>query len=315
MKVSFPLRSEANSNTYGTTDQTAGRGAQQRLPSDEELAEIEKARKAEEAELAKNKVKPKNPKKGDDSAEDDADPSDDDADSDGGDDVPDDEDEEDSGDGGGDPDSDEEETGDDDSGDEEVDEDAEEDMEEEEEAEASVRKIPRGMQACVAHVDTLGYLPAKRRIPRSKAEASGAPMKIISGFPGIGKSSLYNQAPERIADSDSSQFDKSEFPDNYIVHIRNLLEEGVKDYILVSSHFEVRDELEERGFPFFLVYPERGLKEEYLQRYRDRNSPQAFVDMMGANWDKFITGCEDQEGCEHIVLKSGQYLADVFKPD
>ena len=312
MKVSFPLSSEANSNTYGTSDQTAGRGAQQRLPSDEELAEIDKARKAEEAELAKNKVKPKNPKKGDDSDEDDADPSDDDADSDGGDDVSDDEDEEDSGDGGGEPDADEEEAGDDDSGDEDAE---EEDMEEEEEAEASVRKIPRGMTACVAHVDSCGFLPAKRRIPRSKAEASGAPMKIISGFPGIGKSSLYNQSPERIADSDSSQFDKSEFPDNYIVHIRSLLEEGVKDYILVSSHFEVRDELEERGFPFFLVYPERGLKEEYLQRYRDRKSPQAFVDMMDANWDKFITGCEDQEGCEHIVLKSGQYLADVFKPD
>lgn len=312
MKVSFPLSSEANSNTYGMSDQTAGRGAQQRLPSDEELAEIDKARKAEEAELAKNKVKPKNPKKGDDSDEDDADPSDDDADSDGGDDVSDDEDEEDSGDGGGEPDADEEEAGDDDSGDEDAE---EEDMEEEEEAEASVRKIPRGMTACVAHVDSCGFLPAKRRIPRSKAEASGAPMKIISGFPGIGKSSLYNQAPERIADSDSSQFDKSEFPDNYIVHIRSLLEEGVKDYILVSSHFEVRDELEERGFPFFLVYPERGLKEEYLQRYRDRKSPQAFVDMMDANWDKFITGCEDQEGCEHIVLKSGQYLADVFKPD
>ena len=312
MKVSFPLSSEANSNTYGMSDQTAGRGAQQRLPSDEELAEIDKARKAEEAELAKNKVKPKNPKKGDDSDEDDADPSGDDADSDGGDDVSDDEDEEDSGDGGGEPDADEEEAGDDDSGDEDAE---EEDMEEEEEAEASVRKIPRGMTACVAHVDSCGFLPAKRRIPRSKAEASGAPMKIISGFPGIGKSSLYNQAPERIADSDSSQFDKSEFPDNYIVHIRSLLEEGVKDYILVSSHFEVRDELEERGFPFFLVYPERGLKEEYLQRYRDRKSPQAFVDMMDANWDKFITGCEDQEGCEHIVLKSGQYLADVFKPD
>lgn len=312
MKVSFPLSSEANSNTYGTSDQTAGRGAQQRLPSDEELAEIDKARKAEEAELAKNKVKPKNPKKGDDSDEDDADPSDDDADSDGGDDVSDDEDEEDSGDGGGEPDADGEEAGDDDSGDEDAE---EEDMEEEEEAEASVRKIPRGMTACVAHVDSCGFLPAKRRIPRSKAEASGAPMKIISGFPGIGKSSLYNQAPERIADSDSSQFDKSEFPDNYIVHIRQLLEEGIKDYILVSSHFEVRDELEERGFPFFLVYPERGLKEEYLQRYRDRKSPQAFVDMMDANWDKFITGCEDQEGCEHIVLKSGQYLADVFKPD
>lgn len=312
MKVSFPLSSEANSNTYGTSDQTAGRGAQQRLPSDEELAEIDKARKAEEAELAKNKVKPKNPKKGDDSDEDDADPSDDDADSDGGDDVSDDEDEEDSGDGGGEPDADGEEAGDDDSGDEDAE---EEDMEEEEEAEASVRKIPRGMTACVAHVDSCGFLPAKRRIPRSKAEASGAPMKIISGFPGIGKSSLYNQAPERIADSDSSQFDKSEFPDNYIVHIRSLLEEGVKDYILVSSHFDVRDELEERGFPFFLVYPERGLKEEYLQRYRDRKSPQAFVDMMDANWDKFITGCEDQEGCEHIVLKSGQYLADVFKPD
>lgn len=55
MKITFPLTAEANVNMYGT----APGSRPQLLPSDEELAEIERQRKAEELELAKNKVKEK----------------------------------------------------------------------------------------------------------------------------------------------------------------------------------------------------------------------------------------------------------------
>ena len=134
--------------------------------------------------------------------------------------------------------------------------------------------------------------------------------KVISGFPGIGKSTLVRAKPTwNISDSDSSTFDKSEFPQNYIQHIQQSL--GTRDWIMVSSHQEVRDAMCEAGIPFLLVYPERGLKSEYMQRYRDRGSPQQFLDLMNNKWDDFITGCLNQVGCEHYVLQSGQYLIDA----
>jgi hypothetical protein len=68
----------------------------------------------------------------------------------------------------------------------------------------------------------------------------------------------------------------------------------------------------ELKLPFTLVYPYKELKKEYLQRYADRGSPKAFIDMMDAKWDQFVTECYSQTGCTHIVLTSGQFLADVL---
>jgi hypothetical protein len=45
---------------------------------------------------------------------------------------------------------------------------------------------------------------------------------LISAFPGTGKSFLFNNTKLKILDSDSSKFDKSKFPENYI-DISNLI--------------------------------------------------------------------------------------------
>jgi adenylate kinase len=74
---------------------------------------------------------------------------------------------------------------------------------------------------------------------------------VVSGFPGVGKSTLFAQAKgRRILDSDSTDFSWADaakkvrhpnWPQNYIDHIRNNL--GRADIILVSSHDVVRDAL------------------------------------------------------------------------
>ena len=136
MKLTFPLAAEANANMYATVDQRAGR-AQQLLPSDEELAEIEKRRQEEEAENKRKEVKKKpgttdKEDEGDDeSADDDKDVGDED----------------------------------DDAEDEEGDEDDEEETEEEEEAEASSqpRKVARGQTPHFVHMDTAGFLPKDQK--------------------------------------------------------------------------------------------------------------------------------------------------------
>jgi hypothetical protein len=94
-------------------------------------------------------------------------------------------------------------------------------------------------------------------------------IRVFSVFPGVGKTHFYNQNKENTRDSDSSTFDKSEFPQNYIDHIKELLEDETIEHILVSSHKEVRNALSEAGINFALIKPHHSLKQEYLRRYKE----------------------------------------------
>lgn len=138
------------------------------------------------------------------------------------------------------------------------------------------------------------------------------PLQIIAAFPGTGKS-YYASRTSGVADSDSSTFSRGpEWPANYIAHIRELLAEGAT--VLVSTHVEVRQALEEAGLFFTLVYPEFNCRIEYVDRMRRRGSPAALVEVVITNWNRWLTDCRDQRGCDHIILGPGEYLTDVI-PD
>lgn len=133
--------------------------------------------------------------------------------------------------------------------------------------------------------------------------------RVVSAFPGTGKthySNIYQDG--MVLDSDSSKFDKQYFPENYIEHIRaSLLNESICR-IFVSSHKVVRDALVDNDIPFLLVYPNRELKEEYVQRYKNRGSTPDFISLVEKNWDAWIDELDNQMGCSKIKLKSGEYL-------
>lgn len=134
---------------------------------------------------------------------------------------------------------------------------------------------------------------------------------VISAFPGCGKSHFFRENKDKIVlDSDSSKFDKSYFPNNYIEHIKNNI--GKADIILVSSHKEVRDALVDNDIKFTLVYPDISIKDEYLQRYKDRNSSESFIKLLDNNWEIWIDELNKQKGCKKIKLKKGEYLSDVI---
>lgn len=133
---------------------------------------------------------------------------------------------------------------------------------------------------------------------------------VISGFPGIGKTTAvsywiddYNGM--HIEDSDSSQFPKDEFPDNYISHIQNAKIHN--SLVFVSSHKSVRDGMKKAGIPFKLVYPNGKLMGEYIQRYIDRESPHAFIKLLFENWYAWVAECENED-CEKIELQKGEYI-------
>lgn len=144
-------------------------------------------------------------------------------------------------------------------------------------------------------------------------EATEKKTELISAFPGCGKSYYFEKAKEtseKVLDSDSSTFDKKEFPANYIEHIKNNM--GKVDKIFISSHDVVRDALVDEGLDFTLVYPDKSIKKEYINRYKERGNDDKFVELLEKNWDEWISQLDEQEGCKKIKLKAGQYLADVI---
>jgi hypothetical protein len=133
---------------------------------------------------------------------------------------------------------------------------------------------------------------------------------IISGFPGTGKSVLTNSFPDKISDSDSSKFNKNDFPNNYIQHINDI--KNKFEIIFVSSHDIVRDALVNNNIPFILVYPDKELKQEYIQRYIKRGNDERFINLVKDNWDSWIDGLDSQEGCYKIKLKSNEFIKDYI---
>ncbi len=140
--------------------------------------------------------------------------------------------------------------------------------------------------------------------------------KIISAFPGTGKSYYHKLHPGTTLDSDSSNFSwvKDEngnntkernpnFPENYIEHIKANI--GKYEYIFVSSHKEVREALLDNCLFFFLVYPDRGRKEEFIQRYKDRGNNESFIQLVESKWDEWINELDYYRffyGCERINM-------------
>ena len=133
---------------------------------------------------------------------------------------------------------------------------------------------------------------------------------LCSAFPGTGKTYFFNNSDKTVLDSDSSTFDKSQFPANYIKYIKDNI--GKVKLIFISSHKIVRDALVENGLDFVLVYPSPDLKDDYIQRYKKRGNAEGFVDLLLNNWDNWMIELENQKGCRRIVLQKGQYISDVI---
>lgn len=120
--------------------------------------------------------------------------------------------------------------------------------------------------------------------------------RIISAFPGTGKSVYHRAHPETTLDSDSSLFSwvetkegkirNPEWPANYIKHIQENI--GKYEFIFVSTHKEVREALLNACLFFYLIYPDEEHKDLYLERFKERGSPDSFVKLLSDNWEAWI---------------------------
>ncbi len=146
--------------------------------------------------------------------------------------------------------------------------------------------------------------------------------KIVSAFPGVGKTTYHKKHPETTLDSDSSNFSwivdeygnktrNPHFPQNYINHIKENI--GKYKYIFVSSHKEVRDALLDNCLYFYLVYPENNRKEEFIQRYKNRGNDDNFIVLLDSKWDEWMSEFYwVDRGCEKLYAYKDWNLEDVL---
>jgi hypothetical protein len=71
--------------------------------------------------------------------------------------------------------------------------------------------------------------------------------------------------------------------------------------------------MKREGIKYDLVFPDRSIKDEFIQRYIDRGNSDFFVKLLTEKWDDFIDSCEnDRTIGRKYRLQAGQYLADVL---
>lgn len=134
-------------------------------------------------------------------------------------------------------------------------------------------------------------------------------VRVICGFPGIGKSKLNEQ---------NLSFVDMDFPalknetDAYIARIREALKiPGVT--VLLPSWLMVRQALHDAGIPYVMFYPSRDLRADYHKRFSDRGDQPSKVDHIFKNWNAYITSCLNDPTPHKVEMRQSQArLSDYF---
>ena len=101
-----------------------------------------------------------------------------------------------------------------------------------------------------------------------------------------------------------------QYPENYFAELIKVKDKY--DYILIAD--EICDKfLQENNFEYWWVYPQENLKDEYMDRCKQRGNNEEFIFWYSKLWDEWIKRCKnDKFAAKHIELKSNQYLEDVL---
>ena len=154
---------------------------------------------------------------------------------------------------------------------------------------------------------------------------------IISGFPGIGKTTISKKYPNEVIDIESSDykwvyFDEEilyqdtelikgtenrvlnpNWPNNYLEAI--LLNAQQYKYVLIVQGEDIRNLLDAKQLDYLLAFPSIQCKSEYVERYRARRNNEKFINQIEKCFDIWI---ENLQKSPHrkIIIKPGHTLED-----
>lgn len=132
--------------------------------------------------------------------------------------------------------------------------------------------------------------------------------KIIAAFCGTGKTYICNQTNINAIEIEYWKYKNEGLQKEYIGDVKKQI--GNVDYIFISTEPEGLKLLQEQGISIILIYPENGLRNDYLDRFIDRDSPYDFIGSFMKYWDKWINELKEQKYCKHIILNENEYLLD-----
>lgn len=135
---------------------------------------------------------------------------------------------------------------------------------------------------------------------------------LISAFPGLGKTYLYQQYKDRlkILDLNAGRFEGDDFPGNYIAEVEKRLNDY--DLILLSSDRNVRYALNDAGLDFDLFYPSKNRKNELVEIYVTNRKSRDFIMNLDHNFNDLIDEIEDEDlvHCfKHKLDKPHRFIA------
>ncbi len=133
---------------------------------------------------------------------------------------------------------------------------------------------------------------------------------LCAAFCGTGKTYICEKTDIKAVEIEYWKYKDKGLQKEYLQDINNWL--GKVDYIFISTEPEGLKLLHNEGFNITLIYPENELRNEYLDRYIERDSPPDFIGVFMKYWNPWINELKEQSYCKHIVLKKGQYLQDVL---
>lgn len=147
---------------------------------------------------------------------------------------------------------------------------------------------------------------------------------IIAGFPGVGKSTAAQRYPHIFIDLESSNYHwctkdgvkvcNPEWPINYV---NDIIKEADKietspydtiSYILISTHYEVLQELAKRNVVFHAILPKS--KDIYIRRYRDRGSDESFIKLLDSKFEDFVKDVEASDAL--TIWHTDGYVSDIL---
>lgn len=144
---------------------------------------------------------------------------------------------------------------------------------------------------------------------------------VICGFPGTGKRYAVNNLKGicKIVNIDENEFIWAsklleefglKYPKSFINHIKSLQE--THDFILLSSDRSVRDILSAYGIEYHLVYPQIGLRNEYIGRaYIDKYTNE-YIDWLTENWSVLLKNCIDDGAKHKYALPRNEYIGNYI---
>lgn len=151
-------------------------------------------------------------------------------------------------------------------------------------------------------------------------------MEVVWGFPGCGKSTFAKENPQmNIIDADSALFQfcgvsdeelhgnhdgdvrrNEDYPANYIEFVKNVN----ADVVLINCHLSLLEQFEN----VTIVYPDKALKEEYLQRYQERGDNESFIRYMEESFEQMVAFIESMDGFDKVKMtETDMFLKDVLR--